>query len=93
MISTLDIMLSMDSGNGHLAATLGITTVTLWGVTHPFAGFYPFHQDSEHALLADRTQFPKIPTSVYGNKFPEGYQNAIRTIKPQQIVDKINSLL
>ena len=42
LISQLDLMLSMDSGNGHIAAMFGIPTITLWGITHPYAGFYPF---------------------------------------------------
>ena len=93
VISNLDAMLSMDSGNAHLAAMFGIPTITLWGVTHPFAGFYPFNQNPENALLADRTTYPKIPTSVYGNTFPEGYQDAIKTISPQQIISKLNTVL
>jgi ADP-heptose:LPS heptosyltransferase len=93
VISNCDVMLSMDSGNAHIAAMLGIKTVTLWGVTHPFAGFYPFHQDASNALLSDRKLYPKIPTSVYGNKFPEGYKNAMASISPQSVIEKIESLL
>ena len=51
IISNLDIMLSMDSGNAHLAANYGIPVVTLWGVTHPYAGFYPFNQPIENSLV------------------------------------------
>lgn len=93
VISNCDLMLSMDSGNAHIAAMLGIKVVTLWGVTHPYAGFYPFHQDPSNALLSDRTLYPKIPTSVYGNKFPEDYKNVMSTITPQSVIDKIESLL
>lgn len=93
LISNLDVMLSMDSGNAHLAANYGIPVVTIWGVTHPFAGFYPFGQPEENALLADRGRFPLIPTSVYGNKLPKGYEKAMETITPQQVVDKITTLL
>ncbi len=93
VISNLDVMLSMDSGNSHLAAMLGKKVVTIWGVTHPFAGFSPFNQPENNALLADKEQFPLIPTSVYGNKYPENYLEASRTISPKQIIDKINSLL
>ncbi|MEX0312852.1 MAG: glycosyltransferase family 9 protein [Allomuricauda sp.] len=93
LISNLDVMLSMDSGNSHLAANYGIPVVTLWGVTHPFAGFYPFGQPEENALLADRERYPLIPTSVYGNKLPKGYENVMETITPQQVVDKITTLL
>lgn len=89
LISNLDIMLSMDSGNGHLAALFGIPTITLWGVTHPYAGFAPFLQPDENQLLADRAKFPLIPTSIYGNKFPKAYENAITTISPEMIIENV----
>lgn len=93
LISNLDVMLSMDSGNAHLAANYGIPVVTLWGVTHPFAGFYPFAQPMENALMADRGKYPLIPTSVYGNKMPKGYDLVMETILPQQVVDKLLTIL
>ena len=93
VISNMDVMLSMDSGNGHIAAMLGIKVVTLWGVTHPFSGFSPFNQSENSCLMADRAKYPKIPTSIYGNKHPKGYENAINTIYPSDIVSKIKALL
>ena len=93
LISNLDLMLSMDSGNAHLAAMFGIKTITLWGVTHPYAGFYPFGQDQAYALLSDRDKYPSIPTSVYGNKVPQGYEDVMRTILPDKVVEKITSLV
>jgi len=93
LISNLDAMLSMDSGNAHLAANYGIPVVTLWGVTHPYAGFYPFGQPMDNALLADSKKYPLIPTSVYGNKVPEGYENVMSTIKPQEVLDKLVEIL
>ncbi|MFB9078117.1 glycosyltransferase family 9 protein [Flavobacterium procerum] len=89
LISNLDVMLSMDSGNAHIAAMLGVKVVTLWGATHPYAGFLPFNQSLENALTSDRNQYPKLPTSVYGNKIVEGYEDAMRTILPQQVIDKV----
>ncbi|WP_431163740.1 glycosyltransferase family 9 protein [Flagellimonas beolgyonensis] len=93
LISNLDVMLSMDSGNAHLAANYGIPVITVWGVTHPFAGFYPFGQPLENALMANREHFPLIPTSVYGNKFPKGYEKAMETIEPQEIINKVLRVL
>ena len=93
VISNLSVMISMDSGNGHIAAMLGVKVVSLWGVTHPYAGFYPFNQKPSNALLADREEFPQIPTSVYGNKYPEGYEKAIASITPEQVVEKINEVI
>ncbi|MBX9807038.1 MAG: glycosyltransferase family 9 protein [Flavobacteriaceae bacterium] len=91
LISNLDVMLSMDSGNAHIAAMFGVKTITLWGATHPFAGFLPFNQPFENALMADRNLFPKLPTSVYGNKIVEGYDDAMRTISVESVINKINS--
>lgn len=93
LISNLSLMISMDSGNGHLGAMFGIPILTLWGVTHPFAGFTPFGQADENQLLADTVKYPLVPTSVYGNKFPENYENAMETILPEEVVDKVNFIL
>ena len=86
-------MLSMDSGNAHIAAMLGVKVITLWGATHPFAGFKPFNQPDDFCITSDREQFPFLPTSVYGNKKVEGYENAMRSILPETVVSKINSVL
>ncbi len=93
LISNLDIMLSMDSGNGHLAANFGIPVLTLWGVTHPYLGFQPFAQPFGNQVLSNREEFPLIPTSVYGNTYPEGYENVMKTIPPSEVISKIEQLL
>lgn len=93
IISNLDVMLSMDSGNAHIAAMLGTKVVTLWGATHPYAGFAPFNQSLENCLTSDRNKFPLLPTSVYGNKIVEGYQDAMRSIDPKHVVEQIQLLL
>jgi ADP-heptose:LPS heptosyltransferase len=90
LISNLDVMLSMDSGNAHIAAMLGVKVISLWGATHPYAGFSPFNQPLENALVSDRNQFPKLPTSVYGNKKVEGYEDVMRTITVDSIIKVLN---
>lgn len=93
LISNLDLMLSMDSGNGHLAAIYGVPVITVWGVTHPYAGFAPFQQEDNNSLLADRDKYPLIPTSVYGNKYPKGYETAAGSISVDTVVSRIKSVL
>ncbi|MEW5676570.1 glycosyltransferase family 9 protein [Flavobacterium enshiense] len=93
LISNLDLMLSMDSGNAHIAAMLGIKVITLWGATHPFAGFKPFNQPMEYCLTADRGKYPLLPTSVYGNKTVPGYEEAMRSILPETVVNTIKKEL
>lgn len=92
LISNLDGMVSMDSGNGHLAANYGVPVITIWGLTHPYTGFAPYGQPRSNSLLPDLEKYPQIPTSVYGKTIPEGYEDAIRTIPPQQVVEKIRGV-
>ena len=89
LISNLDVMLSMDSGNAHIAAMLGVKVITLWGATHPYAGFMPFNQPLENGLVSDREQYPLLPTSVYGNKKVEGYEDVMRTILVAAVVKAV----
>ena len=93
VISKLDLMVSMDSGNAHLAAMQQVKTITLWGVTHPYAGFAPFHQPDDYCLISDLEKYPKIPCSIYGNKVINGYENVMETISPDRVIEKIMSVL
>ena len=92
-VSNLDVMLSMDSGNGHLAAMFGIPVITVWGATHPFAGFAPFQQPKENQLLPDLEKYPLLPTSIYGNKHVEGYEDVMQSISPTEILNRIEEVL
>ncbi len=93
VISELDLMVSMDSGNAHLAAMQHIKTISLWGVTHPYAGFAPFHQPDDYCVISDLKKYPKIPCSIYGNKVINGYENAMETISPAKVIEKIMYVL
>lgn len=93
LISNLDLMLSMDSGNAHLAAMLGVKVLTVWGVTHPYTGFGAFNQPNDFHLTPNRADYPKLPTSVYGNQYPEDYKMVSGTITPDTIIDKVNTML
>jgi ADP-heptose:LPS heptosyltransferase len=53
LISNLDVMVSMDSGNAHIAAMLGVNHHTL-GCYASYAGFSPFHP-LENTLVSDET--------------------------------------
>jgi len=87
LIAQLDLMISMDSANGHLAANYNVPVVTLWGNTHPCLGFAPFEQPQKNSLTPDMTAFPLLPTSVYGNKKIKGYQDAMRSIAPKAVIE------
>ncbi|WP_457617508.1 glycosyltransferase family 9 protein [Lutibacter sp.] len=89
LISNLDCMVSMDSGNAHFSAMLGVNTLTIWGVTHPFTGFAPYNQPFENAILPNLKKYPNIPCSIYGNKVCNGYEDIMRSILPKTVIKKI----
>jgi ADP-heptose:LPS heptosyltransferase len=93
IINYIDLMISMDSANGHLAANCGVPVLTIWGMTHPFCGFTPFDQAPENSIVINRNLYPAIPTSIFGNKVPKGYSNALRTIEPKEIIEKALKIL
>lgn len=67
IISNLDLMISMDSSNMHIASLTGIKIVSIWGATHPFAGFTPFISDDKSFIIQNEDLSCR-PCSVYGNK-------------------------
>ncbi len=93
VISNLDCMISMDSANAHLAAIQGVKTITLWGVTHPYAGFYPFEQPMDNAIISDLKIFPNIPCSIYGNKVCKGYEDVMRSILPKKLMGLVDKII
>lgn len=90
VIANLNVMIAMDSGNGHIAAMYAVPVLTIWGVTHPYLGYTPFQQPKTNQILPDLQKFPLIPTSTYGNKYPEEYLQCFETINSNEIIQKIN---
>jgi ADP-heptose:LPS heptosyltransferase len=87
MISQLDVMISMDSANMHLASLFGVPVVSVWGATHPFAGFNGWGQTPENAVQVD---LYCRPCSVFGNK--PGYRGdlfCLHSIFPLTIYNKV----
>ena len=91
IISNLDIMLSMDSSGMHMASLMGIPVVSVWGPTHPYAGFLGYGQSEDNCVQVDH---PSRPNSIYGNKPCRcGVENCMDLIEPQTIVNKIKENL
>ena len=93
LISNLDLMISMDSANGHIASIYNVPVITIWCLTHPYTGFTTFNNDPNNQFLANREEYPLIPNSIYGNKMISGYENAGRTINFQDILARVNTIL
>lgn len=91
LMSRLDLMVSMDSANMHMASLVGLPVVSIWGATHPFAGFYGYNQPPENLLQIDLSC---RPCSIFGNKpcFRNDYA-CLNLITPAMVVDKIEQVL
>lgn len=91
IIRKMKVMVTMDSANMHLASLAGVPVVSVWGPTHPYAGFYGVGQNPIHAVqlnLACR------PCSVFGNRTCwRGDHACLEGISPDMIIEKINLVL
>ncbi len=91
LMSHLDVMVSMDSANMHLASLMGTTVVSVWGATHPYAGFMGWHQSTDNAVQLDMAC---RPCSIFGNKkCLRGDHACLTTIDPQTIINKVEANL
>lgn len=104
VMTTLHVMIAMDSANMHLAALAGVPRiVTIWGATHPAAGFAPFcsdpepHSDSSSTktnttpqIICIETPMTCRPCSVYGNRpCRHGDYRCMTSISPQTVIDSV----
>jgi len=93
LISKLKLMISMDSANMHLASLVGTTVVSVWGATHPYAGFTGWGQSPENNIQVE--MFCR-PCSIYGNKpcFRKDNPYAcMKEISPSMIIEKVMSVV
>ncbi|MBS1548645.1 MAG: glycosyltransferase family 9 protein [Bacteroidetes bacterium] len=91
-IAGLQLMISMDSANMHLASLVGTRCVSVWGATHPYAGFLGYGQSLEHVVqIKDLTC---RPCSVFGDKkCYRGDWACLNEIQVERIVHTVEKCL
>ena len=91
LMSHLDVMISMDSANMHLASLTSTPVVSIWGATHPMAGFMGWRQDPANAIGLD---LPCRPCSIYGQKPCKfGDYRCLTGIAPETIVKRVEAVI
>ena len=91
LMKQMDVMVSMDSANHHLASLMGTPVVSIWGSTTPACGFMAYGQKAENALVAGVSC---QPCTVAGSPLCNRRNlDCFRQLEPQLIADKIISLL
>lgn len=89
-ISELEVMISMDSANMHLASLVGTRCVSIWCATHPYAGFLGFGQSEDDVVQVK--DLSCRPCSVFGDK--ECYRGdwaCLEEFNIQKVVQVINN--
>ncbi len=91
IISNLQLMISMDSANMHLASLYNVPVISIWGATHHYAGFYGWGQDEKNIVGINKLSCR--PCSVFGNK-PcfRGDHACMNWIEEKVIVERVMSV-
>ncbi len=91
LMSRLDVMVAMDNADMHMASIAGTPVVSVWGATHPCAGFSGWGQHPADAVQAD---VPCRPCSISGKKAClRGDYLCMRNILPEEIADRVELVL
>lgn len=91
IISNLQLMVSMDSANMHLASLYKVPVVSIWGATHHYAGFYGWEQNEKNII---GIELYCRPCSVFGNKpCYRGDHACMNRIEEMMITEKIRNVL
>jgi ADP-heptose:LPS heptosyltransferase len=88
-IPQLDVVVTMDSSNMHIASLLGVKVVSVWGATHPSLGFSPLSNINGIVKLNDN-ELSCQPCSVFGNKpCSRGDYACMKRIDVEKVLEKI----
>lgn len=91
LISHLDVMVSMDSANMHMAGLMGVPVVSVWGGTHPYLGFIGYGQSTVNTV---QTDLDCRPCSVFGAKECwRGDYACLQSIDEQEILIKVSNII
>lgn len=91
LISNLDCMVSMDSGAMHFASIVGTPIVSIWGATHPYAGFLGYGQSMDNVV---QCELECRPCSVFGNKpcLSKDFK-CMEMITPEEVAEKVLKII
>lgn len=91
LMTELDIMITMDSANMHLAELCGCPQViSIWGPTHHAIGFTPFFSGTKNIVEIPVKELSCRPCSVFGNKpCHRGDHACMNRITPDKVLSKI----
>ena len=88
LMAHLDVMLSMDSANQHMASLVGTRVVSVWGSTTPSCGFMGWNQSLSDAVCL---RLSCQPCTIGGSTYcQQNNLDCLRKLQPSDILNTIN---
>jgi ADP-heptose:LPS heptosyltransferase len=93
-MSKLDLMISMDSANMHMAALVGTKVISIWGGTDPLAGFSAWMQPDSYSIRIPVEDLKCRPCTIYGKGYCKRLDFAcMHWLTPEIVFQKIEKLV
>ena len=91
LMNQLDVMVSMDSANMHLASLMAVPVVSVWGATHQYSGFLGWKQSAENCVGVD---FSCRPCTAHSDKKCKyGDYRCLESLHSSKIIEVIEKNL
>ena len=91
LISRIDLMITMDSSNMHMAALCGTKVISIWGGTDPMAGFGPWMQPDSHSIRIQVEELDCRPCTIYGKGKTRNDFACMRRLTPGIVFARMKS--
>ena len=91
LIARMEIMITMDSANMHLASLVGTRVISIWGSTTPACGFLGWNQREDDTVLSHCTCQPCTIAGSDKCKYDDFH--CLTSISPEKVVEKVLSSL
>ena len=94
LMQKVDLMVTMDSSNLHMASLVGTPVISIWGPTHSHTGFEPLGTNNDLKVEIDPSMLTCRPCSVFGNKpcFRGDYA-CLNWVEVADVKDKIRRVI
>ena len=91
LMNQLDVMVSMDSANMHLASLMAVPVVSVWGASHHYSGFLGWKQSAENCVGVD---FSCRPCTAHSDKKCKyGDYRCLESLHSSKIIEVIEQNL
>jgi ADP-heptose:LPS heptosyltransferase len=92
LMSRLDLMISMDSSNMHMAALTGTKVISIWGGTDPMAGFGAWMQPDSFSIRVPVEELDCRPCTIYGKGETRNDFACMKRLTPELVYRRMRNL-